>query len=93
MPLHFDPGDAFQFDWSEEFAVLGCERAKLQMAHIKLSYSRAFLLRAFPLQTHEMLFDAHWHGFHVFGGVLCRGIYDNMKSALGRCCDGGCRTG
>ena len=58
VPLHFDPGEAFQFDWSEDFAVLGGERTKLQMAHIKLSHSRAFLLRACPLQTHEMLFDA-----------------------------------
>ena len=45
-PLHFDPGDAFQFDWSEDFAVLGGEHTKLQMAHIKLAHSRAFLLRA-----------------------------------------------
>jgi transposase len=84
VPLHFDPGDAFQFDWSEDFAVLGGERTKLQMAHIKLSHSRAFLLRAYPLQTHEMLFDAHWHGFRVFGGVPGRGIYDNMKTAVDR---------
>ena len=84
VPLHFDPGDAFQFDWSEDFAVLGGERTKLQMAHIKLSHSRAFLLRAYPLQTHEMLFDAHWHAFRVFGGVPGRGIYDNMKTAVDR---------
>ena len=84
VPLHFDPGDAFQFDWSEVFAVLGSERTKLQMAHIKLSHSRAFLLRAYQLQTHEMLFDAHWHGFRVFGGVPGRGIYDNMKTAVDR---------
>ena len=84
MPLHFAPGDAFQFDWSEDFAVLGGERAKLQMAHIKLSHSRVFLLRAYPLQTHEMLFDAHWHAFRVFGGVPARGIYDNMKTAVDR---------
>jgi hypothetical protein len=56
----------------------------LQMAHIKLSHSRAFLLRAYLLQTHEMLFDAHWHGFRVFGGVPARGIYDNMKTAVDR---------
>ena len=80
----FSPGEAFQFDWSEDFAVLGGERTKLQMAHIKLSHSRAFLLRAYPLQTHEMLFDAHWHGFRVFGGVPGRGIYDNMKTAVDR---------
>ena len=80
----FRPGEAFQFDWSEDYAVLGGERTKLQVAHIKLSHSRAFLLRAYPLQTHEMLFDAHWHGFRVFGGVPGRGIYDNMKTAVDR---------
>lgn len=58
VPLVFQPGETFQFDWSEDFAVLGGERTKLQVAHIKLSHSRAFLLRAYPLQTHEMLFDA-----------------------------------
>ena len=79
VPLSFRPGEAFQFDWSEDFAVLGGERTKLQMAHIKLSHSRAFLLRAYPLQTHEMLFDAHWHGFRVFGGVPGRGIYDSAN--------------
>ena len=77
VPLVFQPGEAFQFDWSEDFAVLGGERTKLQVAHIKLSHSRAFLLRAYPLQTHEMLFDAHWHGFRVFGGVPGRGIHDS----------------
>lgn len=77
VPLSFSPGEAFQFDWSDDFAILGGERTKLQMAHIKLSHSRAFLLRAYLLQTHEMLFDAHWHGFRVFGGVPARGIYDS----------------
>ena len=81
VPLSFSPGEAFQFDWPTcitwDFAVLGGERTKLQMAHIKLAHSRAYLLRAYLLQTHEMLFDAHWHGFRVFGGVPGRGIYDS----------------
>jgi transposase len=77
VPLQFDPGEAFQFDWSGDFAVLGAERTKLQMAHIKLAHSRASLL-----QTHEMLFDANWHAFRVFGGVPARGIYDNMKTTV-----------
>ena len=84
VPLSFRPGEAFQFDWSEDYGHLTDERTKLQMAHIKLSHSRAFLLRAYPLQTHEMLFDAHWHAFRVFGGVPGRGIYDNMKTAVDR---------
>ena len=61
VPLIFQPGEAFQFDWSEDWATVGGERIKLQVAHTKLSHSRAFLVRAYPLQTHEMLFDAHWH--------------------------------
>ena len=82
VPLIFEPGEAFQFDWSEDWATIGGERVKLQVAHTKLSHSRAFLVRAYLLQTHEMLFDAHWHAFRVFGGVPGRGIYDNMKTAL-----------
>ncbi|MFN3847507.1 MAG: IS21 family transposase, partial [Paracoccaceae bacterium] len=97
VPLVFQPGEAFQFDWSEDFAMLGGERTKLQVAHIKLSHSRAFLLRAYPLQTHDLshrartdgatmasLFDAHVHAFRVFGGVPARGIYDNMRTAVDR---------
>jgi transposase len=84
VPLLFQPGEAFQFDWSEDYAVIGGERTKLQVAHMKLAHSRAFLLRAYLLQSHEMLFDAHWHGFRVFGGVPTRGIYDNMRTAVDR---------
>src|SRR5690606_29278198 len=82
VPLVFQPGAAFQCDWSEDGATIAGENTKLQVAHIKLSHSRAFLLRAYLLQTHEMLFDAHWHAFRVFGGVPRRGIYDNMKTAV-----------
>ena len=84
VPLSFSPGEAFQFDWSEDWAVIDGESTKLQVAHFKLCHSRAFLLRAYPLQTHEMLFDAHNHAFAVFGGVPRRGIYDNMKTAVNK---------
>jgi hypothetical protein len=82
VPLKFAPGEAFQFDWSEDWAVIAGERTKLQIAQFKLSHSRAFFLRAYLLQTHEMLFDAHEHAFLAFGGVPRRGIYDNMKTAV-----------
>ena len=82
VPLTFEPGEAFQFDWSEDWAIIGNERTKLQVAHTKLSYSRAFIVRAYLLQTHEMLFDAHNHAFRVLGGIPRRGIYDNMKTSI-----------
>ncbi len=82
VPLKFSCGEAFQFDWSEDWVKIKGKATKLQIAHFKLSYSRAFYLRAYPTQTHEMLFDAHNHAFIALGGVPERGIYDNMKTAV-----------
>jgi len=84
VPLVFAPGEAFQFDWSEDWAIVAGERIKLQAAHTKLSHSRAFIVRAYLLQTHEMLFDALAQAFRVLGGVPRRGIFDNMKTAVDR---------
>ena len=75
-------GEAFQFDWSEDWAVIAGERVKLQAAHTKLAHSKAFIVRAYPLQTHEMLFDALTQAFRVLGGVPHRRIFDNMKTAV-----------
>lgn len=82
VPLKFPLGEAFQFDWSEESAVIAGVHRKVLLAHVKLCASRAFLLVAYPTQSHEMLFDAHTRAFRVFGGVPRRGIYDNMKTAV-----------
>lgn len=82
VPLIFEPGEAFQFDWSEDCASIKGVKTKLQVAHTKLSCSRAFILRAYLTQSHEMLFDAHTQAFRVLGGVAERGIYDNMKTAV-----------
>lgn len=82
IPLYFAPGEAFQFDWSEEPVMLVGKRVDLRVAHIKLCYSRAFLLVAYFSEAHEMLFDAHERAFRFFGGIPARGIYDNMKTAV-----------
>ena len=92
VPLVFAPGEALQFDWSEDWAVIGGERQKLAVAQFKLCHSRAFMLRAYPLMTHEMLFDAHNHALAALGGVPKRGIYDNMKTAVDKVGRGKART-
>jgi transposase len=92
VPLVFAPGEAFQFDWSEDWAVIGAERLKLAVAQFKLCHSRAFMLRAYPSMTHEMLFDAHNQAFSALGGVPQRGIYDNMKTAVDKVGRGKART-
>jgi transposase len=92
IPLKFEFGEAFQFDWSEESLVIGGFHRKLLVAHTKLCASRAFLLTAYPTQSHEMLFDAHTRAFRVFGGIPKRGIYDNMKTAVDKVNKGKSRT-
>jgi len=62
VPLSFDLGEAFQFDWSCEYAFVGGLRRRLEVAHMKLAASRAFMLVAYYSQAHEMLFDAHARG-------------------------------
>jgi transposase len=82
VPLHFEPGEAHQFDWSEERLVIGGVWRKILAAHLKLCHSRAFVVQAYPTQSHEMLFDAHAKAFAALGGIPKRGIYDNMKTAV-----------
>jgi transposase len=82
VPLKFELGEAFQFDWSEEGLVVGGIYRRMQVSHLKLCASRAFWLVAYPSQGHEMLFDAHTRSFTALGGIPRRGIYDNMKTAV-----------
>jgi integrase/transposase len=73
VPLSFELGEAFQFDWSEEGLVVGGIYYRLQVSHMKLCASRAFWLVAYPSQGHEMLFDAHTRSFAALGGVAIFG--------------------
>jgi transposase len=92
VPLTFELGEAFQFDWSEEHLVIGGVWRKILAAHLKLCASRAFVLQAYPTQSHEMLFDAHTRSFIALGGIPRRGIYDNMKTAVDKVKKGKGRT-
>ncbi len=84
VPLAFELGEAFQFDWSEEGLFVGGIYYRVQVSHMKLCASRAFWLVAYPSQGHEMLFDAHTRSFAALGGIPRRGIYDNMKTAVNK---------
>jgi transposase len=92
VPLRFNFGEAYQFDWSEEFLMIGGEIRKVIAAHTKLCASRGFVVLGYPAQSHEMLFDAHMRAFTALGGVAKRGIYDNMKTAVDKVTKGNGRV-
>ena len=82
VPLSFDPGEAYQFDWSHEYARLAGATTRVKAAQMRLCYSRMRLVQIFPREGQEMVFEAHERSFRFFGGVCRRGIYDNMKTAV-----------
>ena len=82
VPLIFDPGEAYQFDFSHEFAVVAGTTQRVKAAHMRLCHSRLFLVQIFPREGQEMVFEAHERSFRFFDGVCRRGIYDNMKTAV-----------
>ena len=82
VPLKFAPGEAFQFDWSEEEIKLAGEMVRIKVAHIRLCHSRFFLIVAYRNEQQEMVMDAHDKAFKFFAGSCLQGIYDNMKTAV-----------
>jgi len=88
IPLVFDPGEAFQFDWSHEMVEMAGMPVTVKVAQLRLCHSRHFLVVAYPRETQEMVFDAHIRAFDFFGGVCRRGIYDNLKAAVNKILSG-----
>lgn len=84
IPLEFAPGEAFQFDWSTEEIELQGVLTRVKVAHIRLCYSRMFLIVVYRNEQMEMVFDAHNKAFQFFGGTTKKGIFDNMKTAVNK---------
>jgi transposase len=82
VPLMFGKAEAFQFDWSEETAELGGQSRKVNIAQVRLCYSRMPFCMAFPRQELAMIMEAHVRAHNFFGGLCERGIYDNPKTVV-----------
>jgi transposase len=63
IPLSFDPGEAYQFDWSRDAIELAGLPVTVKAAHMRLSFSRMPFVRAYSRETQEMVFDAHDKAF------------------------------
>jgi transposase len=82
VPLHYAPGEAYQFDWSHEIVLIRGVTTTVKVAHVRLCHSRMMFARAYIRESQEMVFDAHDRAFAFFKGTCTRGIYDNMKTAV-----------
>ena len=82
VPLNFELGESFQFDWGEEEICLNGEVTRVKAARITLCYSRHFLVIIYPNEQLEMVMAAHSEAFKFFDGCCKNGIYDNMKTVV-----------
>lgn len=82
IPLSFNPGEAFQFDWSYEQIELAGVSIKVKIAQFRLCNSRMPFCVAYTRESLEMVLDAHIKAFSFFGGACRRGIYDNLKTVV-----------
>ena len=77
VPLSYDPGEAYQFDWSHELVLIAGVTVTVKVAHVRLCHSRMMFARAYMRESQEMVFDAHDRAFAFFKGACTRGIYDS----------------
>jgi hypothetical protein len=49
LPLVFEWGESFSFDWSEEGLVVGCISHRMRLSHRKVCAPPAFWLAAYPI--------------------------------------------
>jgi transposase len=88
LPLEFDAGQDGQVDWAEALVRMAGHEIKVQFLSMRLNYSKARFVIAFPFQKQEAFFEGHIQAFHFFGGILRRITYDNLKVAVYRVLEG-----
>ncbi|MBZ5544941.1 MAG: hypothetical protein LAO07_14875, partial [Acidobacteriia bacterium] len=92
LPLEFDPGEDAQVDWGEAVVEMAGERVAVQMFILRLNYSHARFVMAFPFQKQEAFFEGHIQAFRFLEAVPKRITYDNLKTAIFRILSGRNRT-
>lgn len=80
IPLSFDSGEAYEFDWSHERVELGGMPQKIKVAHFRLS--RKPFVVAYPRESLEMVLDAHMRALAFYLGIPRKVIIDNPKTMV-----------
>jgi transposase len=88
LPLEFDAGQDAQVDWGEAKVRMAGQERPVQFFSMRLNFSKARFVMAFPFQKQEAFFEGHIQAFHFFGGVPRRITYDNLKTAVYRILQG-----
>ncbi|MDG5789312.1 IS21 family transposase [Evansella sp. AB-P1] len=88
IPLEFQLGQQFQFDWGEADIILQGRTRRVYLFCIQLSASRVRFVRSYLHEKQEAFLDGFVHAFEFFGGVPTEGLYDNLKTAVQKILEG-----
>lgn len=82
IPLDFQLGHQFQFDWGEADIILQGRKQRIFLFCVQLSSSRIRFVRAYLHEKQEAFLDGFVHAFEFLGGVPTEGLLDNLKTAV-----------
>jgi transposase len=82
IPLDFQFGHQFQFDWGEADIILQGRTQRIFLFCFQLSASRMRFVKAYLHERQEAFLDGFVHAFEFLGGVPTEGLLDNLKSAV-----------
>ncbi|WP_237760138.1 IS21 family transposase [Sporolactobacillus inulinus] len=82
IPLEFQFGHQFQFDWGEADIILQGRKQRIYLFCLQVSASRLRFVRAYTHEKQEAFLDGFVHAFEFLGGVLTEGLFDNLKTAV-----------
>ncbi|WP_245842336.1 IS21 family transposase [Parageobacillus galactosidasius] len=82
IPLDFQLGHQFQFDWGEADIILQGRTQRIYLFCMQLSASRMRFVRAYLHEKQVAFLDGFVHAFEFFGGVPIEGGFDNLKTAV-----------
>jgi transposase len=82
VPQVHEPGVEAEVDWGQAQVVLGGQRTRVHLFHLRLCHSGAAFAAAFLNETQQAFLEAHAEAFAFLGGVPALVRYDNLGSAV-----------
>ena len=80
--LEYSPGLDAQCDFGDAEVILDGQAVTVQLFCMRLCYSKAAFVCAFPHQRQEAFLEGQRRAFEFFGGVPHRVWFDNLKTAV-----------
>ena len=82
FPLTFQPAEEAQVDWGMAWVEIAGHLVPVHLFCLRLCYSRAAFVRAYPSEKLECFLDGHVRALSHFGGCPRRLACDNLRSAV-----------